>query len=104
MHITNGKEILENLNRANLPNSYQPISVLECSNPYVLESYNNCHGYDVLKAKNFNTEVYAAFDASLKEFKAEFIEKFELTDTTVEDVTIKMIANYWDSVICDIYE
>ena len=53
MHVKDGKSIVENLNGKNLPNSYQPISVLECSNPYVLESYNNCDGYDFFKAKNF---------------------------------------------------
>lgn len=77
--------------------------MLECSNPYILESYNNCPGYSVLKNKNYQSEVFKQFDASLKEFKKEFVEKFEL-NWNPEDVTVSDMAHFWDSVVCDIYE
>ncbi|EDK31611.2 histidine phosphatase family (branch 2) protein (macronuclear) [Tetrahymena thermophila SB210] len=103
--VADGKQILENLEGKNLPNSYVPINVLIPDDKRLLEPSDTCHGYDVLKAFNFNTDVYNQFDESLREFKQEFIELFGLQSTmTVEDVTIKVIANYWDSVICDIYQ
>ncbi|KAL4449635.1 hypothetical protein ABPG74_007458 [Tetrahymena malaccensis] len=103
--VTEGKQILENLEGKNLPNSYVPINVLIPDDKKLLEPSDTCHGYDVIKALNFHTDVYNQFDESLREFKQEFIELFGLQGSmSVEDVTIKVIANYWDSVICDIYQ
>lgn len=69
MHVTDGRSILEKLNGRNLPNSYEPVNVLLGDNPVLLESYNVCPGFDVLKALNFKTDIFKMFDDSLAEFK-----------------------------------
>ena len=68
------------------------------NDPRILEASDYCSGFDALKAANFNTKLYNEFDASLSDFKKEFVSLFGL-NIDPSQATVKLISEYWDSVV-----